>query len=577
MAEQDILSEAQARQVQGDLAGATQLCRTILSAEPNNAEALHLLGVIMNEAGLHSEALPIFARAIAVGGIAPGLLYNYGMTLRVLGDLAQAARAFHLAATNNADDIQSWVALGTTRLALNQFEAAEQALRNAADLDPTRTDIRDNLAVALVGAGLAQQRARAFEAAHGMMLEATRLSSDNPQTHANLANVLRDMGRFTEAQCAFARALALRPDDAEVMANQALTYLHQGDFDAAIDSYRSAVALAPGNEPIRSSLAQALLMAGRFVEGWAEFEHRLADPAIAQRLAGLPGKRWRGEDVAGRSLILRCEQGLGDTIQFARYVPVLAAKGGKVHLAGPRRLQRVMSGLAGLASYIPDDAAMPHIDFPEADFHAPLLSVPHLLGDRAPAPIGPYLHAEPGLVARWERHLAGDGRARIGIAWRGNPTYEMDYLRSVPPEHITALIAGQGNELPNNALPNNALNARFLILQRGEDVSSIRKAGAEELGADVDRDEAFVDTAAIMANLDLVITSDTAIAHLAGALGRPAWVLLPFAPDWRWGRTGARCEWYASLRLIRQSAPGDWAGVVAAARGALFQGLSQGF
>ncbi|MCD6073571.1 MAG: hypothetical protein K0Q70_454 [Rhodospirillales bacterium] len=545
------LSEARQLHAQGDQAGAAALCRVILSASPDDAAALHLLGVIMSEVGLRSEALPIFERAIANGGTEPTLLYNYGMTLRALGNLTLAGRAFHLAANGNAGDIESWIALGTTRLALNQFEAAVAALQKAADLDPARADVRSNLAIAQIGFGLAQQRARAFESAHALLSAATHNAPGNAQTHASLGNVLRDMGRFADSQAAFAKALALAPDDTGIIANQALSHLHAGDVDAAIAGYRRAGTLEPGNEPVRSSLAQALLMAGRFAEGWSEFEHRLADPAIVQRLIGLPGRRWRGEDIAGRTLLLRCEQGLGDTIQFARYVPILAAQGAKIYLVGPARLACLMSGLAGLAGFVADDTPLP-----AADLHAPLLSVPYLLKEDAVRRAQPYLSAEPARIAQWEKDLNhAPARPRVGIAWQGNPAYEMDYLRSVPAEYMADLIRG--------------LDARFLILQRGDAPQLLRDAGGEDLGPDLDRDHAFVDTAAVMANLDLVITSDTAIAHLAGALGRPAWVLLPSAPDWRWRLDGADCDWYASLRLIRQPAPGDWAGAVAQARAAL--------
>jgi hypothetical protein len=358
------------------------------------------------------------------------------------------------------------------------------------------------------------------------------------------------MGRFGEAEIAFDRALALAPTDTDVIANWSLAYLHAGALDAAIAGYRRAVALNPTDEALHSNLAQALLMAGRFAEGWAEFEHRLSDPAIAARMTGLPGRRWRGEKIAGRTLLLRCEQGLGDAIQFARYIPILAAQGAHVVLAGPRRLGRVLSGLAGLDTYAPDDAPLP-----PADLHAPLLSVPHLLQTSDIPSDVPYLVAEPARVAAWGERLAPDGRRRIGIAWQGNPSYEMDYLRSIPARYMAELITGQ--------------DARVFVLQRGEISPEIRAAGAEDLGPDLDRDAAFVDTAAVLAHLDLVITSDTALAHLAGALGRPTWLLLPSAPDWRWRLGRTDCDWYPSMRLIRQPHPGDWAGAVAMARVAL--------
>jgi hypothetical protein len=218
-------------------------------------------------------------------------------------------------------------------------------------------------------------------------------------------------------------------------------------------------------------------------------------------------------------LLLRCEQGLGDAIQFARYVPELAARGTRIYLVGPTRLERLMAGLNGLAAYVADDRALPSVDL-----NAPLLSVPHLLGSKTIPQAVPYLRAEPALVEDWKKRLGDDGRPCIGIAWQGNPDYAMDYLRSIPPDYLVEMVQG--------------IDARFIILQHGRAPQNLIDAGAEDLGPGLDRDHAFLDTAAIMANLDLVITSDTALAHLAGALGRPAWVycLTPPIGVGGWGR-----------------------------------------
>lgn len=553
--EDHLLSQAQELHRRGNPAAAAALCREILSAAPDDARALHLLGIVMSEVGLHSEALPIFERAIAKGGAEPTLLFNYGMTLRALGNDALAARAFRLCADNNTGDADVWMALGTTRLALRQFDAAVNALQKACDLAPSRGDVREALALAQTGHALALQRARRFAEARDLTQAAVANAPRLAQAHSGLGNVLRDLGDFAGSHAAFVRAIELAPDDAEIVANQALSHLHAGDLDAAIETYARAVALAPDNEPLRSSHAQALLTAGRFAEGWAEFEHRMADPVMAARLRGLPGKRWSGEDISGRAVLLASEQGIGDTIQFARYVPVLAARGARVFLMGPSRLAHLFSSLDGLAGYITEGGP-----YPIADFHAPLLSIPHLLGNAPiPAPVS-YLTPDPSLVAAWAGRLDTTAR-RIGIGWQGNRTYEMDYLRSVPPDAMTDLIRG--------------VDADFIILQRGEAIDAMCAAGARDLGPTVDTEFAFADTAAIIANLDLVITSDTALAHLAGSLGRPTWVLLPWAPDWRFGRKVATCSWYPTMRLFRQPAPDDWAGAVAEARRALSAWLSR--
>ena len=548
--EKPSLIQAQALLARGAHAGAAEICQAVLHDSPNNVGALHLLGVALGTAGRHEAALPWFERAIAAGDAAPALLHDYGMTLRALGRMGEAVFAFRLAAEGNADDADAWFALGTTRLALDQYGEAATALQTAFELARERADICRNLSLALIGLGLAQQRRCAFDVARATLAAAVQKAPKNARAHAYLGNVLRDLGRFAEAHAEFARARLLAPDDAEVIANEGLVWQHEGNLDEAIVCYSRAIELQPNSEPLRSNLAQVLLLAGRFEEGWSAFEYRFTDPATAAQVASLPGARWRGEKIAGKALLLRCEQGLGDAIQFARYVPVLAGMGARVSLVGPARLARLMEGLCGLSAYLAEDDAMPH-----ADFHAPLISVAHLLrSSTIPAQI-PYLSAEPDLIARWGARLGQDARLRIGIAWQGNSTYGMDYLRSIPPLLMAEMIV--------------ELNARFISLQHGAGMHAPIAAGAEDLGADLDQEHAFVDTAAVMASLDLVITSDTAIAHLAGALGRPTWVLLPYAPDWRWRLGRADCDWYPSLRLFRQPRPGDWHGVMAAVRTAL--------
>jgi Flp pilus assembly protein TadD len=570
------LDEARARHAAGDLRGAAEACRDLLKQNPDHPEALHLLGVALAQAGLHETALPYLTRALARGVPSAALLYDYGMTVRALGQTAEAARAFALAVQADSHDADAWFAHGTTRLMLGQHADAVAALETATRLAPARAEAFNNLGLALAALdrpaaaatafqaalarkpdyiearlqlGIAQQRRGQLAAARATFHEAVQQAPEDARGFAHLGNVYRDLGRFKEAGALFARARALAPDDPEVIANMALCLQHQGELAEAIEAYGWAIELAPDNEPLRSNRAQAMLLAGHFREGWAEFEHRLSDPALAQTLANLPGRRWSGEDLAGRSLLLRCEQGLGDAIQFARYVPLLARMGARVSLMGPARLARLFAGLEGLAAYIADDTAPP-----AADYHAPLLSLPHLLRRHdIPAEV-PYLTADSTLAESWRHLLGDDGRRRIGLAWQGNPSYAMDYLRSLPIERMAELVDG--------------IDARFVALQRGEGVP----AGCEDLGAGLDADGAFVDTAAVMASLDLVITSDTATAHLAGALGVRTWVLLPFAPDWRWRLECTHSAWYPGMQLFRQPAPGDWAGVVARVRAMLKRG-----
>jgi Tfp pilus assembly protein PilF len=556
------LAAARARREQGDLRGAAEACRAVLAAVPDDPEALHLLALVLSEGGQSGAAIPLYARAIAVGGTQATLLYNYGAALREARRFVEAARAFRLAIDAGLDDAETWFALGNVRAAQGEHAEAEKALVQAAERAPTRAEIWNNLGLARLRRGnaaeaitafaaavrqspdyiearlmlgLAEQRSGLLSRARATFEDAVRRAPENASAQASLGNVLRDLGEFPAATACFAMAFARAPDDPELIGNRALALQHAGDLDGAVTEYRRALTRARDHEGLRFNLAQALLLAGRYDEGWVAFESRLADPEIARLLADLPGERWGGEDLSDRSILLRCEQGLGDALQFVRYVPVLAERGARVHLMGPARLAPVMKTLRGLASYLADDTPPPAVDF-----HAPLLSVPHLLGGaEIPADV-PYLAAEQARVDTWRQILGATGQRLIGVAWQGNPSYAMDYLRSIPSAFAAELRA----EIEA------ASGAKLVILQQGA-------PGAPAL----DADGAFLDTAAIMQVVDLVITSDTAIPHLAGALARPVWMLLPSAPDWRWGLGTDVSPWYPTMRIFRQPHPGDWRGV----------------
>jgi hypothetical protein len=271
-----------------------------------------------------------------------------------------------------------------------------------------------------------------------------------------------------------------------------------------------------------------------------------------RRLAGfairaVAGASWDGAPLAGRRLLVHAEQGIGDTFQFVRYLPRLNAAGGEVVFLAPDRLRPLLAPAIGAARIV--GGADP---LPSYDVHAPLLSLPHLLGDGAPyAPPQPYLAADPARRRHWADRL-GDGGLKVGLVWQGNPNFRADRRRSVPLAALAPMAALAG--------------IRLIALQVGpgaeqRDALPWAKERLETLEARPDDNGAFLDTAAIIASLDLVISSDTATAHLAGALGVPAWVMLSYVPDWRWGLVDATTPWYPSARLFRQTAPGDWSGV----------------
>jgi hypothetical protein len=268
-------------------------------------------------------------------------------------------------------------------------------------------------------------------------------------------------------------------------------------------------------------------------------------PTVIAKRENLPGAAWQGENLDGKHLLLWCEQGLGDTIQFIRYLPLVETKADRVTLISPDRLVRLLRSFETECKIVGDGEAIP-----VADFNAPLMSLPHLLElNEIPAKT-PYFAAEPDLVEAWAQKLGAKEKPRIGITWQGNPNYEADHQRSLAFKLLEPMLT-----LPE---------FQFISLQKGFGQDQIKGQNAKivDLGDELDNAAGFVDSAAVIANLDLLITSDTAIPHLAGALGKPVWLMLPETPDWRWLKDRSDSPWYPTMRVFRQTTANDWASVV---------------
>jgi tetratricopeptide (TPR) repeat protein len=318
-----------------------------------------------------------------------------------------------------------------------------------------------------------------------------------------------------------------------------------GNYEEALAAYRQAIAIAPHFAEAHRDEGLLLLLLGRFGEGWTKYEWRWRASTVGAH--PIKGPRWNGELLAGRTILLQAEQGVGDTLQFLRYGPLVAQRCGNVILQLPPSMARLCGdAISAAARVVSFDEALPAFDY-----HAPLLSLPRIFAttlDTVPARI-PYLRAPPRCAEGWQREFADIGGMRVGIAWAGNPDHENDHNRSIPFGHLLPLFAG--------------CQARFYSLQVGERSADLRAAA--DLGvADLsERLTDFGETAGAIEALDLVITVDTAVAHLAGALGKPVWLLLPSVPDWRWLLVREDSPWYPDMRLFRQVRRGDWAEVVA--------------
>jgi tetratricopeptide (TPR) repeat protein len=398
---------------------------------------------------------------------------------------------------------------------------------------------------------IAYQRGRSADALP-LLERAVALRPEEPEFHNNLGLALASEDRLEEAIAAYRRALARSPSHAAAWSNLGLALTACNALPEAIAALRRALALQPDYAEAHWNLALALLAIGEFAEGWREYEWRLAIPMLGGSVAAPAGPRWAGESIAGKTLLVTAEQGLGDALHFVRYARMLAARGACVVVQALPALTRLLATAAGVAKTIARDEALPPYDA-----HVPLLSLPGLFaaGSDTPGEV-PYLVPDADRRAAVAGNLArvAHGAPKIGLAWSGARKHANDLRRSCPLEALAPLL-----ELPV---------LRWFSLQKNaeDEVAAVPAASVvTELAARND----FDGTAALVAELDLVVTVDTSIAHLAGALARPTWILLPFAADWRWQLARTDSPWYPTVRLFRQPRRGDWASAIAELRTAL--------
>lgn len=378
-----------------------------------------------------------------------------------------------------------------------------------------------------------------------MIRQALLSCPEIPDFHNNLGLCLRLQGRLAEAIACYRQSIALNPAYVEAYNNLGLDLQASGDVQAAIESFETAVRLLPEFAEAHWNLGLALLLAGDFKRGWMEYEWRLRCHAFSADgliLSHLP--RWQGESLSGKRIFVRREQGAGDTLQFLRFLPLLVKAGAHVLLDVPTELSELSQTLPCAIELVEGKGVA-------ADYATSLMSLPYSLqiSSEVFAVTIPYLRADPQRVAYWRSRLTDFSGLRVGVVWAGNPQHVNDRNRSCPLTVLLPLFQISGID--------------WFSLQKGDPAREPGLSGAEKviaLGQDLN---SYADTAALLSTLDLLISVDTSVVHLAGALGCPAWLMLPFAPDWRWQQEGETSLWYPSLRLFRQSVPGDWAGVIA--------------
>jgi hypothetical protein len=395
--------------------------------------------------------------------------------------------------------------------------------------------------------GLALMELKRPGEAEACFREGVRLRPEMAEVHNHLALALLEQERPAEAMSSLHRAIQLKPGFAEAQSNLGTAWWRLGRFQEALGSYAAAVRDKPDYVEAHCNAGLVRLLLGEFEKGWEEYEWEWRQPRFSPPAFLRP--RWDGSPLPGRTIMLYAERGLGDAILFVRYARLLQERGARVVVACQRPLTRILARCPGIDQLIAQGDALPPYDL-----WAPLMGLPFHLGTRVdtiPATL-PYLWADPVLVDQWRRVLEDLPGFKIGIAWQGNPHYSADGQRSFRLMEFAPLA-----EVPG---------VRLVSLQKGPGSEQLRTVDEHwpltDLGCRLDETAgAFMDTAAVMMSLDLIVTSDTAIANLAGAMGLPAWVALPAVPDWRWLLDRDDCPWYPSTRLFRQDRPGDWPGV----------------
>jgi Flp pilus assembly protein TadD len=471
--------------------------------------------------------------------------YGLGNALMVQGRFPEAAASYEQVLRLRPRQIEAHNNLGVALAEQGVMAEAVAHYEEALRLQPTYAEAHFNW-------GNALKSLQHFEAAAEQYREAVRLRPNWSGAHNNLGLVAARMGQFDEASSHYAEALRLLPTYAEAHNNLALCLQAQGHLDTALIHFNRAVDCQPNFAAAHANRAQLWLLLGHYRRGWPEYEWRWQIPGAV--LPALPQPIWDGSDLSGRTILLRAEQGIGDTIQFIRYAPLVKQKGARVLVETPPTLLPLLACCPGIDECVPRGGTSP-LPMPEFDVQARLPSLPGILQTTladVPAPV-PYLFPDEGLVRQWRGKLTG-GEFKIGICWQGSSKYPGDRERSIALHQFLPLARLSG--------------VRLFSLQKGLGTEQLTQLAEHDritdLGRELDETTgAFMDTSAVLKHLDLVITADTALGHLAGAMGRLVWITLSVACDWRWMIDRLDSPWYPTARLFRQTTLDRWEDVFA--------------
>jgi Flp pilus assembly protein TadD len=527
----------------GQLPLAEKLYRQVLSNQPQHIEAMHQLGLVAAATGRHEEAARLISEAIARDPGNGTYYSDLGLVYGQLGRMDEAIGYLGRATALSPYEHLFHLHLGETLLRMSRFEGAVASFRRALELRADVPEAHNNLGSALAQMGRWDEAMSSHRSALGWR-------PNFADAHNNLGIDYLETGRAADAMTHFQRSLELQPDMIASLLNMARALIAQGRFEEALGPHRQATAIRPDSAEAHYHLGHMLLLLGHYEEGWPEYDWRWLNPEASSIHRNLKAPRWHGEALPKKSILVHCEKGFGDAIQFLRYVPLVRERATpeRLILECPPGLERLLSSQGDSFVKIVSRRPGGELRLPPYYLHCPLLSLPLTLEIFEPLAMAePYLQADWVLQNAWRERM-GPPAFRVGIAWAGGSDHAQDMQRSIAFEKLKPLLGVE--------------NVRFYSLQvdRGNSRGgSLEKSNVIDLTAQITD---FADTAALMTHLDLVISVDTAAAHLAGAMGRKVWTLLPYIPDWRWGLEREDTPWYPTMRLFRQPAMGDWDSVV---------------
>jgi len=533
----------------GNLAQAALICETLLQKKPGELPLLHFLGIVYQQLQNYDAAIKYLRLALELDCTSFEGFYNLGSALEKKGTLKEAIDCYQKVIQLNPNFADAHIKLGRALQSEGQIDDAISCYQKIIKINPNDAGIYFNLGVVLQDKGQLDEAISCYQKALALNLNIAGI-------HNNLGLAFQNKGRIDKAINCYQNAIKLDPDFADAYNNLGISLQEKRQLNEAISCYRKAIQINPNFADAHWNLSLALLLSGNFEEGWREYEWRWKVDKLIVTSRKFSQTLFNLENIFERTILLHAEQGFGDNIQFIRYAPLLARSGAKVIVECHKELYSLFENIEGVHQVIGFNEQPP-----PSDLNCPILSLPRIFRttlETIPANV-PYLTVSSLKTRRWkERFMRDQSKLRVGLVWHGNPNDKNNMNRSMPFAHFSPLAK--------------FTDIAFYSLQKGNASEQAKNLPMGMTFIDLTEEiNDFSDTAALIENIDLTISVDTSVVHLAGALGKPIWTLLPFAPDWRWMLNREDSPWYPTMRLFRQPSPGDWESVIAAVKDELLR------